>query len=179
MREVNPQPPNAQMQNVQSQYGYIDELRRAQREGMASNVAHCVTAARRKYLNAANLPQLGGAAIERLRALGTSAPIDAWPLFASFTVLSERYIERFFSPQGDLIATPKDKPDEKWGRYFYFVLLPHLLRNDDVVLDALRAVRALPCSRPDKAAEALVHHFTEMTMPESEPAWAPEDLIDH
>ena len=179
MKEVNPQPPYMRTHNVRTQYVCIDELRRAQREGMVANLAYLVTAARRKYLNAANLLQLGGTAIERLRTLGLSAPVEAWPLFASFTVLSDRYIEHFFSPQVEVFATLKDLPDEKWGRYFYYVLMPHLLRNDDVVINTLRAVRALPCSRPEKAAEALVHHFTEMTMPGSEQAWAPEDLIDH
>ncbi len=160
MKDVNPQPLHGQTQNAKFQYMCIEELRRAQREGMVSNVAHVVTAARRKYLNAANLLQLGGAAIERLRTLGISAPIDAWPLFASFTVLSERYIEHFYLRQQDLFASPADQPDEKWGRYFYYVLMPHLLRNDDVTLNTLRAVRAIACSRPDKAAEALAHHFT-------------------
>lgn len=113
-----------------------------------------------------------------MASFGVKAPLDHGALLAPMAVLAERYVEQFFSPQEDLPLEPGQQQDEKWDRYFHHVLLPHLLADDDAVRDVLRAVRALPSQEPAQAAAALRHLFTEMTLPETQPLWAPENSVD-
>ena len=107
------------------------------------------------------------------------APVDVWPLLTPFSVLTERYATQLFSPQESLFQVPSEKQDEKWGRYFHQILVPHLIASDEVVRNVLRAVRALPSQHPEQAAVALSQHFTEMTLPDTSPPWAPEDAVDY
>ena len=117
-------------------------------------------------------------AIERLRSVGADTRIDLWPLLNPFMVLAERYVAAFFSPQDALFSAPGGKEDERWSRYFHHVLLPHLLQQDELVRNVLRAVRALPCNDPQGAASAVGQLFAEMTLPETAPLWAPESILD-
>lgn len=137
-----------------------------------------IMACRRKFLKAAYLLQIRSPALDALASFGVKASLDHEALLAPMAVLAERYVEQFFSPQGDLTLEPGQRQDEKWDRYFHHVLLPHLLADHDAVRDVLRAVRALPSREPAQAASALFHLFTEMTLPQTQPLWAPENGID-
>lgn len=157
---------------------HIDEFRAFQREGAASSLFTLIMAGRRKFLNAARLLEVSSSALDTLTSFGVSSTVDHEPLLEPFAVLSERYVDRFFSPQGDLAIEPGQRQDEKWHRYFHHVLVPHLLSNNDVVRDILRAVRALPSRRLEQTSSRLGHYFAEMTLPETRPLWAPEESID-
>ena len=104
---------------------HIDEFREFQREGATYNLASLVMACRRKFLNAARLLEVRSQVIDRLSSFGVDAGVDPWPLLGPFTVLAERYVERFFSPQDNLFQDPMERQDEKWGKYFHHVLVPH------------------------------------------------------
>ena len=157
---------------------HIDEFRKFQREGSPSNLIGLVMACRRRFLNAARLLEVRSPAIDRLSSFGVDAAVEYWPLLGPFSVIAERYVERFFSPQDTLFRDPADIEDEKWARYFHHVLVPHMLTNDEVVRTVLRAVHALPSAHPEHAARALSQYFAETTLPDTSPAWAPEDVID-
>ena len=158
---------------------HVDDLREKQRAGATADLFALVMACRRKFLNAARLLELRSPAIDRLHAMGAETAVDVWPLLRPFEVLTERYIAAFFTPQDALFPNPGDGQDVRWSRYFHHVLLPHLLQNDELVRNVLRAVRALPCNDSQAAAGTLAQLFSEMTLPETAPAWAPEDILDN
>lgn len=158
---------------------HIDEFREFQRQGATHDVFSLVMTCRRKFLNAAQLLELRSDAISKLASFGVDAPVDVWPLLTPFSVLTERYATQLFSPQESLFQVPSEKQDEKWGRYFHHILVPHLIASDEVVRNVLRAVRALPSRHPEQAAVTLGQHFAEMTLPETRPPWAPEDAVDY
>lgn len=157
---------------------HIDEFRKFQREGATTNLVFLVMACRRKFLNAARLLELRNPVIDRLSSFGLDVGVNPWPLLGPFTVLAERYVKHFFSPQENLFHDPMERQDERWGKYFHHVLVPDLLANDEVVRNVLRAVRALPSQQPEQAAITLSQYFAETTLPETHPLWAPEDIVD-
>jgi hypothetical protein len=95
-----------------------------------------------------------------------------------YSVVCDRYTDAFYSPQAKLFPNPADDEGAKWGRYFHHVLVPHLLLDDEFVRNVLRAMMAIPCKSPQLARDALVQRVSEMTLPETQPPWAPEDAID-
>lgn len=153
-------------------------LRQRQREAALSHLYSLAMACRRRFLRAADLLELRGPVFEKLTGFGVRESIDLWPLLRPFEVLAERYNAVFYSPQGDLFATPADAQDAKWSRYFYVALMPQLLNDDEIVRNVLRALRAIPSDDPREAAVALGQHFSEMTLPQTEPRWASEEPID-
>lgn len=155
---------------------HVDDLRRIQREAATANLYGLVVSCRGRFVEAADLLEWRSAAIERLREAGVVERIDLWPLYAAYTVLSERYIAEFFSPQEALFFDPTEMQDAKWSSYFHHCLVPQLLRNHDVVRNVLRSVRLLPCNDPQAAATSLSQCFTEVALPQTAPAWAPEDM---
>jgi hypothetical protein len=64
----------------------------------------------------------------------------------------------------------------KWSSHFHHHLVPQLLQINDVVRNVLRAVRLLPCTDSHAATTALTQCFTELTLPQTAPMWAPEAL---
>ncbi len=158
---------------------HIDEFRHFQRKSAAEDVFSLVMTCRRKFLNAARLLELRSDAIYKLEPFGVSERVNVRPLLTPFSVLTERYTMEFFSPQENLFQEPSEEQNVKWGRYFYDILVPHLIGSDEVVRNVLRVVRALPSQHPELAATALSQHFTEMTLPERRPPWAPEDEVDY
>lgn len=104
--------------------------------------------------------------------------VDLWPLMNMYSVICDRYMETFFSPQENLFPNPSDAQDEKWSRYFHHVLLPHLLAEDEFVRNVLRAMMAIPCQNHQLARESLVQYVTEVTLPQTRPLWAPEEGFD-
>ena len=158
---------------------HVDDLRRIQREAATANLYGLVVSCRGQFLEAADLLEWRSAAIERLREAGVVESIDLWPLYGAYTVLSERYIAEFFSPQESLFFDPTEMQDAKWSSYFHHHLVPQLLRNHDVVRNVLRAVRLLPCNDPQAAATALTQCFTELNLPQTAPVWAPEAIRDY
>ncbi len=158
---------------------HIDEFREMQRDSAKHCLSSLFDASRWKFLNAANLLEVRSPAIERLRSVGIDIRINLGPLFNPFMVLAERYVVAFFSPQGELFPTPDGNWNERWNRYFHHVLLPHLLQQDELVRNVLRAVHALPCNDSRGAASVIGHFFAEMTLPETAPLWAPETIFEN
>lgn len=149
-----------------------DDFRRAQQGSAAHDVYALFMACRRRFLNAASLLEVDGAEFEMLQELGYQT-VDLQPLMSMHSAICERYIEAFRSPQGSLFDSLEDEPELKWGHYFHHVLLPHLLLEDGVVRNVLRAMMAIPCRHPRRASEALVQHVSEMTLPKTRPRWEP------
>lgn len=85
----------------------------------------------------------------------------------------------FRSASTNLFQEPSEEQDVKWNRYFHQILVPHIIGSDEVVRNILRVVRALPSQHPELAADALSLHFTEMSLPDRRPLWAPEDAVDY
>lgn len=155
----------------------VDNFQQAQQSNAVQNLHTLFMSCRRKFLNSARLIELRGTAIENLQEYGHKS-VNLWPLMNMYCVVCDRYTDAFFSPQANLFANPSDAQDEKWERYFHHVLVPHLLLEDEFVRNVLRAMMALPCRNPQLARDALVQHASEMTLPETRPPWAPEDVID-
>jgi len=158
---------------------HINEFRQLQQDGASFNQFQLIMACRRKFLNAANLLELHSPMLEKLNSFSVDAPIDIHPLLDPFSILAERYIEEYFSPQKNLFPALEQEQDVKWGHYYHQVLMPHLLANDDIVRNVLRAVRAIPSKKPQEAVIALKQHFIEMTFPEMPPPWAPENIFNY
>ena len=131
---------------------------------------------RRKFINAANLLEIRGPVINKLRDFGFDR-INLWPLMGMFKVVCERYIEEFYTGQEELFERHLGGQDMKWSRYWHHVLVPNLLQDDDFVRNVLRAMMAIPCKSPKQAGDALIQIILEMTLPETKPPWSPEDEI--
>jgi hypothetical protein len=157
----------------------VDDFRRYQREGASANLFSLVMSCRRRFLNAARLLEVNKKIIDDLSRFGIDQPVDLWPLLAPFTLLAERYIEHFFNPQDNLFHEQLERQDEQWSKYFYQILVPHILSNDEAVRNILRSVGALPCSLPEQTSAALKHYFSVTTLPETFPLWSPEDKLDY
>lgn len=71
-----------------------------------------------------------------------------------FAVLADMYVERFFTPQVDLLAETTQSQDERWVRYLFGVLIPTLLNDDEVLRNILRAVGAVPSRQGSHEAAA-------------------------
>jgi len=155
----------------------VNDFRKIQKSSASQDLDSLFRSCRRKFLNAAQLLELRGAAVESLREWGLKS-VNLWPLMNMHGVVCDRYVDEFFSPQANLFGSPADAQDAKWSQYYYNVLVPHLLLNDEFVRNVLRAMMAIPCKNPQVARDALIQFMSEMTLPETRPPWAPEDELD-
>lgn len=151
-------------------------FRQTQRSSAVNYLGSLFRACRSRFLNAASLLELRGPVFDKLRE-SAYENVDLWPLLGMFDVICDRYADEFFTPQEELFITPVDEQDAKWTRYFYNILIPHLVQDDGFVRNVLRAVMVIPCKSPRLAGDAIVQYIFEMTLPETVPAWAPEDCI--
>lgn len=156
----------------------IDAFREFQRGCAPADLASLLRACRRRFVVAAQLLCVDSAPVRALQS-SESQRTDVWALLPMHAALSERYIDAFFSPQVRLFPDPKGAADERWNRYFHHVLVPNLVREDEVVRNVLRATGALPSRSAQSAAASLIQYVTEMTLPETQPAWAPEFDLDY
>jgi len=156
---------------------YVEDFQQAQKMHATQKLYSLFMSCQRKFLNAARLLDLRGAQIDSLSESGRKS-VDLWPLMNMYSVICDRYTEIFFSHQENLFPNPSDAQDEKWSRYFYHVLVPHLLLENEFVRNVLRAMMVIPCKNHQLARVALVQYVSEMTLPESRPLWAPEDELD-
>lgn len=154
---------------------HIDEFRAYQSQYATQNLVSLVMTCRRKFLKAAHLLEVRNDVIDKLTSFGMDARVDVAPLSGPFHVLAERYAEQFFTSQKHLFPLPGDAEDEKWSRYFYRILVPYLVTDDETVRNVLRAVYAIASRQPAQAVAALQQHFTELTLPTSPPILFPED----
>jgi hypothetical protein len=157
---------------------HVDDFRKYQREGASANLFGLVMSCRRRFLNAARLLEINKKVIDDLSRFGVDQSIDLWPLLAPFSILTERYVENFFNPQDNLFHDLLERQDEQWSKYFYQILVPHILSNDEAVRNILRCVGALPCRQPEQASAAIKHYFSVTTLPETFPLWSPDEDID-
>ena len=150
-----------------------DDQRQACREHSIVILNALVQACRHRFVTAAALLEWQTPTVAAVARLGVRSPVDMWPLMAAYSLLCERYIASFWSPQRSLSRSPGDEPDERWCAYFYKQAIPALVDRDDVVRNILRAVGSLPCRSPQEAAQALCQTIEEMTLPDCLPGWAP------
>ena len=145
---------------------HIDEFRLRQQQSAAHDISSLVMSCRRKYLLAAHLLELQSPDLAALTAFGVDSGIEAGPLMQPFAVLAEKYVERFFTSQIDLLPETTHPQEEKWASYLFSVLIPTLLSDDEAVRNILRSVGALPSERGRQAAAAaLCERFGEMSLP--------------
>lgn len=136
-----------------------------------------VMACRTRFIRSAELVEIRGPAIDQLQRLGFQGAIDLNPLMHAWRCLCKRYRSEKYDPQQHLFCNNETELEEMWGKFVYHELVPQLLREDELIRNVLRAVGGLPCTSPDKAADAVYQHFLEMTFPTMPPPWAPEEII--
>ena len=157
----------------------VDDFKKYQREGASANLLSLVMSCRRHFLNAARLMEINKKIIDNLSRFAIDQPVDLWPLLAPFTLLAERYIEHFFNLQDNLFLEHLERQDEQWWKYFYQILVLHILSNDEAVRNILRCVGALLSNHPEQKSAALKHYFSVTTLPETFPLWSPVDGLDY
>lgn len=152
-------------------------LRRAIADGAVQALASLVQPAQRRFLRAARLLEWESPQLEQLRRLGREQPINVATLIQGFTVITERYIDAFYSAQATLFPGEKDA-EAKWWKYWHHVMVPVLVDDNTQVRHILRAVGGLGTSDSHEAGVAFTQHLNTMTLPHSAPPWAPEDLVN-
>lgn len=151
------------------------ELRRAIADGAVQALSSLVRAGQRRFLRAARLLEWNSPQLEQLRRLDREQPINVAALIQGYTVIAERYIDAFYSPQAALFPGEKGA-EAQWWKYWNHVLMPVLVEDDAQVRHILRAAGGLVSKDGHQAGLAFTQHVTAMTLPETVPAWAPEDL---
>lgn len=152
-----------------------DGLRRAIADGAVQALASLVREAQHRFVRAARLLEWSSPQLEQLRRLDREQPINVAALLQGYTVIAERYIDAFYSPQAALFPGGKDA-EAQWWRYWHHVLMPVLVEDDAQVRHILHAVGGLPSADGHQAGVAFTQHVITMTLPETAPAWAPENL---
>jgi hypothetical protein len=145
-------------------------------DGALPALASLVRAARHRFLRAAQLLEWNSAQIEQLRALDRDRAINASALLHGYTVIAERYIEAFYSPQAALFPGAKGA-EEQWWVYWHQTLTPALVDDDVAVRHILRAVGGLMWNGGEDPGTVLTLHLSTMTLPGTPPAWAPGELL--
>lgn len=157
----------------------IETFAEFQRSSATSFVGALVSGCKRKFVASARLLEWSSPILTTLETFGEKKSIDVWQLLSSFEILCVRYQNERYSPQSSLFPEPDRAPDELWQRYYYWILLPHLLQSDTAVRNVLRAVGALPTADTKLVTAAIRQHFSDMTLPNHMPLWAPEDVPTH
>jgi len=152
-------------------------LRSAIADGAVQALASLARAAQRRFLRAARLLEWHSPQLEQLRKLDRERPINVAALIQGYTVITERYIDAFYSPQAALFPSEKDA-ETKWWKYWHHVLMPMLVEDDAQVRHILRAIGGLVTTDSHQAGVAFTQHMTTMTLPETAPAWAPDNLAN-
>lgn len=150
-------------------------LRRSIADGAVQALASLVGVAQRRFLRAARLLEWNSPQLDQLRRLDREQPINVATLIQGYTVITERYIDAFYSPQAALFPGAKDA-EAQWWKYWHQVLTPVLVQDDALVRQILHAVGGLPSTDGHQAGVAFTQHVTTMTLPDTAPAWASEDL---
>ncbi len=152
-------------------------IEQLQEDHAAQAINSLVMTCRARFIRSADLVGIRGPAIDHLQRLGLQESINVVPLMNAWLYLCKRYRAERYDPQQNLFRNSETELEELWGKFVYHELIPQLLREDELVRNILRAVRGLPCTDPDKAAEAVYQYFLEMTLPAMSPPWAPEEII--
>lgn len=139
----------------------VHQLRREQHAHAASHLSALYQACARRYLDAANLLEVGGTVIEGIsESLGQA--VDLAPLLPLFHHACVRYSDEIHSPQLDLWGNDAFM---LWSRHFHHAFIPRFLSDSRTVRDVLRVMNKLPCNDPLLASEALVAEVVNMTLP--------------
>ena len=147
-----------------------------QRNSATSFLGALVAGSKRRFIASARLLEWSSPILVALEDFGVAKSTDIWPLFSSFEILCVRYQNERYSAQIPLFPEPDRAPDEQWQQYYYWILLPHLLQDDSIVRNVLRAVGALPTVNNTLAVDSIRQYFSDMTLPRHKPPWAPEDI---
>lgn len=153
----------------------VHQLRREQSVHAASHLNALYHACARRYVDAANLLEIGGTVIGEISQSLYQA-IDLAPLLPVFWRACERYNDEIYSPQAELWGREQNDAFMQWSRYFHHHFVPAFVSENRTVRDVLRAMRKLPCDDPRLACEALVAEAVNMAVPTLLPGVLRADL---
>lgn len=153
----------------------VHQLRHEQGTHVASHLAALYQVCARRYVDAANLLEIGGPVIEGVRQ-SLYETTDLKPLLPLFRRVCERYNDEVYSPQTELWGSEQNDAFMLWSRYFHHHFVPAFVSENRTVRDVLRAMRKLPCDDPLLAGEALVAEVANMTLPDLLPGALREAL---
>ncbi len=156
----------------------VHQLRREQSAHAGSHRAALYQACARRYVNAANLLEVGGPDIEQIRQ-SLYQTIDLAPLLPVFQRACERYNNELFSPQAHLWDDEQNDALLLWSRHFHHVFIPVFVSEDRTVRDVLRGMRKLPCDDTMLTIESLVAETVNMTFPGTLPGALRADLPEY
>jgi len=155
-----------------------EEFAATQQLQTRSALSDLLTRSEMRFLNAANLINLRGPVIERLRRAMSDRQTDLTPLLPVWRLICERYRDDLYDPQASLFEDHRHEILERWRKFVHWELFPALLREDEFVRNVLRAVELLPSHSPAKAIDALLHHIAEIDLPCGVPPWDyPEESV--
>ena len=151
---------------------HIDEFRQYLLDNRSQYLFHLIALCRKSYLDAARLLEIHSDKVSHLKAFHRIQPISLTPLYEPFSVLVERYINVFFTPQTGFFE--EDSQADKWDRYFFDTLLVqfsgeygvHMHLSNRIIRNILIAVQAFPDENPENAKAGLIEDFNNMTLPE-------------
>ena len=147
---------------------HIETLRQFQCEASINDLSSFARNCRDRYLKAARLLEVDSPAVTKVESFNYSEPVNTSLLYPAYGVLCSRYNRAYFSPQENLFFNPRDEQDARWKRYFWHCLVPILIERDDVVLNVLRGIHAIPGADPVAAGKSLKQCVREMHLPEPE-----------
>lgn len=137
------------------------------RSYLSSMVQDCCT----RYLKAADLVNLWGEELEVISAAWQQGCINISPLFPFYEQLSVAYRQQLF-PQSSLL----EDDETKWSQFFYWNLLPRLLRNDQFIRSVLIAVGLLVSKTERDLKTHLLEYIPETLEAHSEPRSRQDDV---
>lgn len=154
------------------------ELAQYQQDQSVHALFSLAMSCRRRFLLAADLVEMRGPAMKKLRIFGQLERIDLAPLLPAWRCLCDRYLSSHYNPQLSLFEDRRSQIITEWEQFVYHKLFPTLIRSDELVRNVLRALGGLPCRAPEQAAASVHQHLLEMTLPDDAPPWAAEEEFD-
>jgi hypothetical protein len=157
----------------------LKNLNQIQAETRIQMLHNLAMTCQRRFLLAADLVEISGPAIKGLREFGFQS-VELRPLIPAWQCLCLRYQTELDDPQMSLFQEHDrlSQLREAWGQFVYWKLIPKLVQDDSLVRNVLRSLGGLPCQSPEQAANAVYQHFLEMTLPDTRPPWAAEEILD-
>ena len=157
----------------------FESLAELQEESTRNALSSLLSDCEERFLTAARLLQIANPVTDRIQESKSKGGTSLAPLYPMWHVICRRYRREFDGAQPSLFASDSGDLATKWGHFLHRRLFPRLVEEDEFVRNALRAVGLLPSKTPKtEASDALAHHVTEMTLPDTTPLWVPEEETD-
>lgn len=149
-----------------------------QRAETLDDLSALAMACKRRFVESADLLQLRGPIIKRLRDLGVSESVDYALLFPAWKLMCTRYNQERYDPQATLFEEPQARIVRLWRQFVRHELMEALVADDELVRNVLRVLGALPCRSQEDVARTVCQYFADMTLPYAKPAWGIEEMTD-